>query len=605
MHEREGFAFISCCLKPVFKMKKTLIFFAVLISFFACKTKQSNFERDITKAEPVMCAPKGVSVEALADTDQPAPVFEGLGDVNLPVTTNSEEARKYFKQGMLLANAFNHAEAARSLKYATRLDPDCAMCHWGLAFVLGPNYNMGMEPAVAAIAYESAQKALKLMPETSPKEQALIKAMAKRYPTPEAVEDRRPFDEAFADALREVHRRFPDDDDIAALFAESLMDIHPWDLWTFAGEPQPWTPEILQTIEGILARNPDHIAAIHLYIHATEASPSVPGTHSNGYSPEKAKAYAAKLPSLAPGAGHLVHMPSHTYIRTGDYHDGTIVNSMAVEVDSIYVSACHAAGAYPLAYYPHNFHFLAACAAFEGNGKIAIEASYRMARKLDTIVMRAPGMETIQHYWSIPTYVLVKFSKWDEILNTPEPAFDLVYPRTIWHYARGLAFVNKKDIAKASAELEKLKTIQKNNKEQLSEITIWYINSVMTLVDIAGKVLEGEIAASRKQYDKAVALLEEAIALEDGLNYNEPPDWFFSVRHHLGPVLMDAGRHAEAEKLYRRDLELFPRTGWAYHGLYTALKKQGKQKEAEAVYEKFQEAWAYADVELEASKVVN
>ena len=571
-------------------MKKVLGIVLALALLQACQAKKKKTAgRDITKAIPVMCAPK--AVDALAYTDQPAPVFTGLGDYDFPITTKSKEAQQFFLQGFKLANSFNHAEAARSFIYATKLDPECAMCHWGLAYVLGPNYNVGMDPSTVEIANESVANAVKYMGNATAREQALIRAISKRYP-PEPVEDRSGYDRAYIEAMRQAHRQFPDDDDIAAMLAEAIMDAHPWDIWTFEGEPRPWAPEILEILEGILQRNPKHIAAIHFYIHATEASQT----------PEWAKAHAARLPELAPGAGHLVHMPSHTYIRTGDYHLGSEVNVAAVNVDSVYVSACHAAGVYPLAYYPHNFHFLAACAAFEGRSELAIQAAQRMVNKLDTQAMRQPGLETIQHYWSIPFYLYVKFGKWDEALAEPRPADDLPYPRAIWHYARGIAYVAKGQLDQARQELEGLRAAAADPAVQ--GITIWDINSAGSLLQIADKVLNAEIANAAGRPEIAIQLLTEAIELEDGLNYNEPPDWFFSVRHHLGPILLQQKRYAEAEVLYRRDLELFRENGYALKGLYESLAAQGKKDEAREVKKRFDEAWQWADVQLEASKVV-
>ncbi|MCB0584694.1 MAG: hypothetical protein KDD06_05120 [Phaeodactylibacter sp.] len=572
-------------------MKKTTWAVLALILLSACQARKKKTARqDITQATPVMCAPK--AVDALADTDQPAPVFSGLGDYDFPITTRSEEARKFFLQGFKLANSFNHAEAARSFIYATKLDPECAMCHWGLAYVLGPNYNVGMDPSTVELANESVEQALRYIYDTTPREQALIRAIARRYP-PEPVEDRSEYDIAYIEAMRQAYRQFPKNDHIAAMLAEAIMDAHPWDLWSFDGDPRPWTPEILEILEGIIGRNPKHIAAIHLYIHATEASQT----------PELAKAYAARLPELAPGAGHLVHMPSHTYIRTGDYHLGSMVNSAAVEVDSQYVSACHAAGVYPLAYYPHNFHFLSACAAFEGRSKLSIQAARRMVAKLDMDAMRQPGLETIQHYWSIPYYLYVKFGKWDEALAEPRPGEDLIYPRAIWHYARGIAFVAKGQAEEAREELEGLRAAAASPAVQ--GITIWDINSVSSLLKIAEKVLSAEIANSEGRPETAIQLLTEAVELEDGLNYNEPPDWFFSIRHHLGPILLAQKRYAEAEELYKRDLELFRENGYALKGLYESLMAQGREEEAKAVKKRFDKAWQWADVRLEASKVVS
>ncbi len=555
------------------------------LALLACQPR-FNTTDDIVRTS--MCAPAGV--DALAEIDRPVPLFAGLGDEEIAITTSSDSARMYFNQGFKLTVAFNHMEAIRAFKYALVQDPDCAMCHWGVAFALGPNYNAAFDPAVLSIVNRSLEEARARMAGVTPMERGLIEALSLRYP-PAVDENQVAFEENYARAIGILSDQFPDDINLRAMHAEALMNLHPWDLWNKEGAPQPWTPPILDILERNLADDPDHIASIHLYIHATEAS----------FTPELAIPYAEKLPELAPGAGHLVHMPSHTYIRTGDYHLGTRVNEEAVKVDSLYTEVCHASGVYPLAYYPHNFHFLAACAAFEGDSKTAIQASWRMVNRLDTVAMRQPGYETIQHYYSIPYYVLAKFSKWEDILALPRPARDLMYPTAIWRYARGLALAGKGDMAQAREELANLKLLQED--ETIREMSIWEINTVGDLLDIASLVLEGEIAAAEGNAARAEDLLRRAIAIEDNLNYNEPPDWFFSVRHHLGPLLLVQGKFAAAEELYRRDLHLFPKNGYALNGLYEALVKQGKEDEAKEMAERFREAWKEADVSLASSKV--
>lgn len=569
------------------------LFLNILLLLSACKQAPETagqFSRSST-----LCAPR--AIDAFAPIEGVLPLFEGLGNQQFSITTSSETAQQYFLQGFRLANAFNHLEATRSFRYAIMQDSTCAMCHWGLAYVLGPNYNAAFDATMLAYVREALQKAETYAAGATAKEQALIGAMQLRYP-PTIDDDQKTYETAYAEAMRGVARQFPDDDNIQALLAEALMNLHPWDLWETDGRSKPWTPEILSILERTIARNPDHVATIHLYIHATEAA--LPRGVQQ-YSPYRALAHAGRLPALAPGAGHLVHMPSHTYIRTGDYHQGVLANQAAVAVDSGYVSACHAAGVYPLAYYPHNFHFLAACAALEGNAQTAVDASWRMVEKLDTAAMRQPGLETIQHYYSIPYYVLVKFARWDDILELPRPARDLNYPTAVWRYARGMAFAAKGQIAESQAELADLQLLQQD--ETTRNYSIWEINKVGALLDIAVDVLAGELAARQGKTGEAIRRLSAAVAIEDELAYNEPPDWFFSVRHQLGPVLLSAGRYAEAERLYRRDLELFPKNGFALSGLYEALQGQGKDKEAGEVKRQLEAAWQFADVKLAASTV--
>ncbi len=491
----------------------------------------------------------------------------------------------------MLAYGFNHAEAARSFYEATRQDSACAMCHWGYSYVLGPNYNAGMELDNFTRAYRAVQKAKQFAPNTSPKEQALIAALEKRYP-PQPVDDRLAYDVAYADALQQVYTRYPTDPNIGAMYAESRMNLHPWDLWEKDGKPKPWTGEILQVLEGVMKQAPRHAGANHFYIHATEAS----------HQPEKANKSAQLLETLVPGAGHLLHMPSHTYIRTGNYHAGTLANQRAVQADSAYTSACHAQGAYPLAYYPHNYHFMAATATLEGNGELALFAAGKLAEHVNTEVMKTKGWETLQHYHIIPYFVAVKFGKWDRILQLKKEDPDLTYPNLIRHYARGMAYLGKNDLPKARAELAQLEKLAAK-EDELKEMTIWELNSMYDIGQIAKLVLQGEVLAKEGNYDQSIRALREAIAIEDNLNYNEPPDWFFSVRHHLGAVLLAAKQYQEAASLYTQDLKMLPKNGWALSGLAQAYAGAGNTTKASATQKQFEEAWQWADVRLHASKV--
>lgn len=561
---------------------------AAISLLLACNTRKSQ-DVTVDLPKPVSCA-GGIPVDALADFESPLPLFPGLNGEAPRITTRSEKARQYFDQGFQLAVGFNHAEAVRSFRYALEQDPECAMCYWGLAYALGPNYNAGMQPEVVVLAFEAARKAMKYAVDVSAEEKAMITAISNRYPAG-PVEDRSKYDAQYTDALRDAHRDFPENNHIAAMLAEAIMDQHPWDLWEASGEAKAWTPEILSLLEKILARKQDHAAAGHLYIHATEASKN----------PQLALPYAKRLPDLIPGAGHLVHMPSHTYIRTGNYHEGVLVNQRAVQVDSNYLSSCHAAGFYPLFLFPHNYHFLTACAALEGNGRLALDAAAQMVARLDTKTMRQSGYETIQHFWSIPMYLQVKFGRWDDILASAEPDQELTYPRAIWHYARAMAFINRGQLSDAATELAQLRVIAAD--EQMAQIAIFDINMMSDILHIAENVVAGELAAAKGNFNEAEQFLSKAIDMEDHLNYNEPPDWFFSVRHHLGPILLKAGKYAEAEALYRADLLTFPNNGWALSGLWESLKMQQKNEEAASVQQQLDQVWQYADVKLTASKV--
>lgn len=566
------------------------LFVCLLLSLWYCKTPNQNQTSSTNPNSTALCGPVTADLNTAPGKDgRLVPLFEGLDVYHYKITTKSRLAQKYFDQGFMLNYGFNHAEAARSFKEAARQDPECAMCYWGLAYVLGPNYNAGMQPEVLIPANEALVKAQMYSAKASPKERALINALSKRYP--KALEiDPQPYYEAYADAMREVQKTYPKDVDIAVMTAESLMDLHPWDLYTKAGEPQPWTPEIVNLIEGVLSKDPNHPQAMHLYIHAMEASNV----------PEKALAAADRLRDRVPGSGHLLHMPSHLYINTGHYHEGSLANERAVKVDSAYVEACHAAGIYPLAYYPHNWHFLAACAALEGRGKRALEASRYMADyTVDQDLMTEPSLATLQHYYSIPWYIMVKFAMWDDILNEPKPKDGLRYPEAIWRYARGMAFANKGEFAKAQAELAIIQAIEK--EPGIQEMTVWDINNIVELVSIAKLVLSGEIAVRKEKLEAAIKYFEDAVAIEDQLNYNEPPDWFFSVRHLLGAALLENNQLEEAENVYRIDLKELKNNGWALMGLYQSLQKQGKTKEANTIKMQFKEAWKFADVQLSSS----
>lgn len=535
------------------------------------------------------CAPKTVDAEWYLK-DNIAPIIEGLDVLNYSITTDTPEVQKYFNQGLVLSYGFNHAEAARSFYYATRLDPDCSMCYWGYALVLGPNYNAGMEPDNYERAWEAIQKAIAVSGNSTEKEKALIAALAKRY-VPEPVEDRRELDLDYTAAMKDLYEIYDNDPEIAALYAESVMDLYPWNLYDKDGEPNEWTPTVIALLEKVMADYPDHPGAHHFYIHATEASNS----------PERAMTSAKKFDDgLVPGAGHLIHMSSHTYIQTGDYHKGSLANLRAVEVDSAYVTTCHAQGAYPLVYYPHNYHFLAATGTLEGNRGRALLGADELAKRIHPDIMKEQGWYGLQHFYMIPYFVEVKFGEWDRILGR-ELQDTLLYPQAISRYARGMAYLGRKDLPNAKSELNKLEVLARD--ERLKEMKIWEINSMQTIVDIARKVLKGEILASEGNFDESIILLKEAVALEDGLNFREPPDWFFSVRHTLGAVQIEAGRYADAVKTFEEDLIVLPRNGWAQHGLKLAYQKMEDLPKVRQMEDHLKESWATADVNIETSRI--
>ena len=574
---------------------KYLILLAIIVSY-GCAQKKSpevssvdivDLQRKIALCPPVL------DDKDWYNSDSKAPLLDGLDVLHFPVTTGNKLAQDYFNQGLILSYAFNHAEAARSFYYATKIDPGCAMAYWGYAYVLGPNFNAGMYPENYQAAFEAIRKAQELVTdEMSAKERDLINALSKRY-VKEPIDDRYPLDIAYSEAMKAVFSKYPDDPDIGALYAEALMDLHPWDIWDQDGNPHEWTPALLTVFDQVFKIDSVHPGAHHLYIHSVEASatPELGLTSARLYDED-----------LVPGAGHLVHMPAHIYIRTGDYHKGTLSNLRSVEVDSSYLSNCYAQGAYPLTLYPHNYHFLSATATLEGDSDLAIFAAQKVADHANRQLMKEPGWGTIQHYYTIPYYVQVKFGRWKEILEMENEDPSIKYPEAIRHYARGMALMGLGDASGAKAELKKLKEYSED--ESLKDVTIWDINSSFELLQIGVRVLESEILASNSQFDKSITLLKQAIELEDALNYQEPPDWFFSVRHQLGNILLKAGRYEEAVKIYEEDLALLPKNGWALHGLRAAYSNLGDTENAELITDQLENVWAYADVELDGSGIM-
>ena len=521
--------------------------------------------------------------------EESVPLQDDLGNHTYPISTSVPMAQRYFDQGLILSYGFNHAESARSFREAARLDPKCAMCSWGEALVLGPNINAPMDDSAVPQAYAAVQKALSLVRTATRKEQALIQAVATRY-SKDVVKDRSELDKAYAEAMRKASKQFPDDPVISSLLAEALMDLHPWNFWTKTGEAQPWTAEIVSTLEAVLEQAPDNPLANHLYIHTLEASPH----------PEKALPSAKRLTSLVPGLGHLVHMPAHIYIRVGRYRDAAVVNQHAVRVDQHYLSHSHAESIYTAAYVPHNYHFLWAATSKTGQQTLAMKAALGTAAQVNPEAMRHPGLAgTLQHFWLIPLYTKALFGQWTDILQESQPPADLLYPNGVWHYARGLAFLRQGKPDQAQQELTELKKIV--HDPALADLQIFH-NPVLEILKIAEHVLAGEIAAGRGEHESAVSRLQQAIQAEDRLSYTEPKDWYLPPRQVLGAVLLEAGKVTEAEKIYREDLQYHPQNGWSLFGLVQCLEAQGKKDEAKAVKKQFDHAWADADVTLTSSR---
>ncbi len=514
------------------------------------------------------------------------PLMKGLGIVHHVVTTRSTEAQKYFAQGLALCFGFNHDEAVRSFEEAARLDPDCAMAHWGIAYACGPNINLPMDTEHGKRAYDEVQKALG--GKASPAEHDYIAAMAKRYGNPPAG-DQHVFDLSYADAMRELVKKYPRDEDAAVLFAESMMDLRPWDFWTIGGRPQPGTEEIVSTLERVLKKNPKHIGAIHFYIHAVEASPD----------PGRADRYAARLPSLAPAAGHLVHMPTHVYIRTGRYSDVVDLNTQAIQADRAYLGPERlekGTDVYRLMYYTHNIHMRWAGYVMSGRSADAAAAARDVVNSVPLDAVRAmPPME----FWTPMVYFTeARFGKWDAIMNEAAPPADLRFTTAVWHYARGLACVARGQLDLAAVERDSLAAIEAATPP---DAILGVANSTKAVLHVATTTLSGEIDAGRGNMDAAIASLEDAVKCQDALRYDEPQIWYYPVRHSLGPLLLKAGRATDAERVYRDDLRQNPGNGWSLLGLAQALKAKGDASTAAATEKEFRKVWARSDVTITAS----
>lgn len=525
----------------------------------------------------------GFGVQQTLDP-RPAPLFEDLGGHGHPITTDVGLAQSYFDQGLVLCYAFNHAEAVRSFEAALTIDPECAMCFWGKALALGPNINKPMADDDVATAFEAVQQAQRFADATTKVEQALIGALAKRYAS-EPVEDRSELDRAYAEAMAEVAASFPEDGDVQTLYAEALMDTMPWNYWTEDLAPKPETEVVLAALESVMAAHPDHPGASHLYIHAVEASST----------PERAEAAADRLGDLVPGSGHLVHMPSHIYLRLGRYQDASVANQRAAAADEAYIAACNAQGFYPALYYPHNIHFLWFTAALEGGSAMSIEAGEKVVENVS--IEQVSAFPNLESFLPVPLYSLVRFGRWDEILERPEPQGDLMFLEAMSHYARGLARAAKGEITDARSELAAIEQLA--TSAELDELQV---AQGATLVQIAQAVLRGEIAGAEGDGAGQIERLREAVELQDSLPYMEPPYWHYPVRHSLGAAQLAAGSLEDAEETYKVDLEKTPRNGYSLYGLRESLLAQGKQEEAEEVGVRFEEAWRFADFELSSSR---
>lgn len=516
-----------------------------------------------------------------AASSDTVPLYSDLGDHHYAISSRVPRVQEYFDQGLRLYYGFNHAEAIRAFEQAARLDPECAMCYWGIALAYGPNINAPMDSAAGVAAYQAIQRARAAQEGSTEVERALIAALGTRYAeVPPA--DRAALDSAYARAMGELAEQQPDDAEIATLHAEARMDLRPWQYWTADGAPQPGTDEILTNLERVIERNPRHPGACHFYIHAVEE-----------VQPARALPCAERLAALMPGAGHLVHMPGHIYIRVGRYLDAIEANVHATHADESYISDQRpGAGIYTLAYYPHNYDFLAFAASMAGRRQQALEAARKIPTLLPKEMLGAPGMDFMQHHLTGPLQVAVRFGEWDEILAAERPPENLVHAGAMWHYARGRALLARGDVAGAEEHLAGVRAARQSPATEGMRLAV---NQARRVEGIAEEVLAGHVEAAKGNHEAAVEHLREAARLEDELVYVEPPDWTVPVRQELGQVLLDAGRAEEAEQAFREDLERFPDNGWSLHGLSEALQAQGRSAEAEEAMAAYRRAWDGAD----------
>jgi tetratricopeptide (TPR) repeat protein len=528
------------------------------------------------KTEVSPATPAAARASASVATDDDPPLLSGLGRATLPITTSSREAQQFFDQGYRLAWGFNHAEALRAFRKAQRLDPQCAMCFWAEAWALGPNINVPMDPAANAPARDALRRAEQLAPQTSTREQALIGALARRYAA-DASADRTPLDAAYAAAMREVAARHPTDAEVELLYADALMNASPWDYWEPGGaQPRAAVADLVPTLERILARDPEHAAAIHLYIHAVEASAD----------PKRAEPYADRLAKLAPRAGHLVHMPSHIYFVVGRYADSLATNVKAVAADEAYIAAEKPVGVYPLGYYAHNVHFVMVSAQMGGDAKKVVAA----AQKLGGLIPDEPARDVLmlQPMKAAPYFAHAQFSPLATVMALPDPGPAIPYVRTAWHYARGSALALAGDAARAQAELDAIERIVATT--DYAPFAAWKIPA-REVAQIAAHVLRARIAQSAGDLDAAVAELQQAIRLQDELPYMEPAYWYYPVRQSLGALLLLEGDTGAAREAFGAALVKTPNNAWALYGLGQAYARDGKRAEARAVEARFRRAW--------------
>ena len=563
-------------------MKTKLYLFIIFLTSFIMLVLYINFNRIdhvIIPAKaglnPVKCTSTNFLLEEIDSTRQVAPLIENLGSHEFSIGTKVNEAQVFFNQGLNLAFAFNHAESHRSFLEASRLDPAAAMTFWGQAYVLGPNIN-DQTPTTERRqkAYEAVQKAVNKSVNLSKKEKALIMALSSRY-SKDTLADLKDLNISYMNAMSTVAANFPNDPDVLTLYAASIMNTVPWDYWDENGNPSPNIPKAKKALEKAVKLNPEHPGAHHYYIHMVELP-----------KPDMAVPSAEKLATLMPGAGHMVHMPGHIYMRVGRYKEAVKVNQAAILVDEDYISQCYSQGMYPLGYYPHNIHFLWSAASMLGNEKLSIDAARKTAEKVSPSLLE--GDQIFENLAATPLLAYMRFGKWNEILTTPNPGESYTYLTMIWNYSRGIAFIRKGNLKEAQEELIALENRDKDLDHE-------------NIAKVAYESLAGEFMAASGDLSAGITHLQSAVKYEDQLPYNEPAEWYIPTRQQLGALLLKDGKFEEAEIIYREDLDYYRQNGWSLKGLHKSLIGQKKIEEAAKVKEEFDLAWKYADIEINSS----
>lgn len=558
------------------------------LAYFIDKKQTNNTSINYQKASFnfIKCTPTKFLLDVIDTTQQISPLFDNLGNLHFPISTADERVQAFFDQGVKLSYAFNHAEGHRSFMEAARLDPNSAMPYWGQAFALGPNINDPLPDDERKNKINEAMvKARRLASKANPKEKALIEALSTRY-SEDLTKDAAELNMDYMKAMTKVVQRFPEDANIQILYAASVMNTVPWNYWDKDGNPSPNIKEAKAALESAMELEPENPGGHHYYIHMVELP-----------YPDMGVASADKLVTLMPGAGHIVHMPSHIYIRVGRYLDAVKVNQAAILADEDYIAQCFSQGLYPLAYYPHNIHFLWSSASLLGASDIAIDAAKKTAEKVP--VGEFLEIPFLQDFASTPMLAYTRFGKWNEILTIPAPSPEIKHLNLIRHYARGIAFIRKGNVKEAQEELDAIATLKKD--PELETLVATANNASIHSANIAYEVVAGELSVLKGDISKAITHLENAVVYEDGLTYTEPAAWHIPTRQNLGAVLMSAEKFEAAEKIFKEDLNILRQNGWSLMGLHNSLKAQGKLQEAQEIKQEFEKAWEHADITINTS----